>query len=102
MSSEGINGVLSRREGELWGYKGELWAELARLVIEGWDCDDDHKYDPMVGWLDMRYCWLRNNVFVEGQLFDVASVRITWEVLSLSGLSLLSLPSSGVGGMGCS
>ena len=85
MSPEGINGILSGREGGLWGYKRELWAGLARLVIMGWDCDDDHKCDPMVGWLNMRYCWLHNDGSVEGQLFDVASMRITQEVVSLDG-----------------
>ena len=34
MSPEGITGILSGREGGLWGYKGELWAELARLVLQ--------------------------------------------------------------------
>jgi hypothetical protein len=80
MSPEGINGVLSRREGELRGYEGELWAELMRLVITGWDCDDDRERDPTAGWLDMRYCRLCNDVSVKEQLFDVASVRITWEM----------------------
>ena len=85
MSPEGINGVLSRREGELREYKGELWVELARLVIAGWDQDEDCEHDPTAGWLNMRYCRLHNNVSVKGQLFDTASVRITREAVSLAG-----------------
>ncbi len=72
MSPEGINGILSGREGELRGYKGELWAELARIVIAGWDHDDDPKRDPTTGWLDLRYCQLQKDVSIEGQLFDAA------------------------------
>ena len=55
MSPEGINGILSGREGELRGYKGELLEELVRLVITGWDCNDDRDCDLTVGLLNMRY-----------------------------------------------
>ena len=48
----------------------------------------------------MRYCWLRNDVFDKGQLFDAASVRITREVVRLAGPSSLSSSLSGVGRMG--
>ena len=68
--------------------------------MRNWDCDDDRERGLTVGWLDMRYCWQCNDVSVKEQLFDVASVRITWEVVSLAKPSLLLLTLSGVGRIG--
>lgn len=84
VSEEGINGVLSGKEGALREYEGRLRKELLKIAVVGDDDEgSDEEDDPTTEWLDIKYCHLRNDIPMEQQLFDSLQVKITREVVSL-------------------
>lgn len=116
VSVEGINGVLSGREGDLREYEFRLRRELLLLsrdsnsisgdgaqdgVSRDVLCTDDNYEEATSKWLDIKYCHLRTDVPVEKQLFDSLSVKVTREVVSLFDFSAPSIGGKQKNGRRC-
>ena len=78
ISFEGINGVLSGNKDNLKKYETKLQEEVLSLA----PLSERYRYGET---LDVKYCHLRDDIPVDKQKFDSLSVKLTSEVVSLSG-----------------